>query len=72
MRRLDDVVVDRDHRVLHFLRERFGKEQILGLAHVQQPPVTCGQTYCQRRSGAGPLVRSMHWTSNQIGNRYFT
>ena len=67
VRRLDDVVVDRDHRVLHLPRERFGEEQVFGLVMCSPP-----QTYCQRCSGSGPLVRSMHCTSNQIGNRYFT
>ncbi len=63
VRRLDDVVVDRDHRVLHLAREGLGQEEIRGGGH---------HTYSQWCSGSGPAVRSMHWTSNQIGSRYFT
>ncbi len=31
VRRLDDVVVDRDHRVLHLAGERLGQEEVLGV-----------------------------------------
>ncbi len=44
VRRLDDVVVDRDHRVLHLTREGFGEEEVFGGCH----------TYSQRCSGSGP------------------
>ncbi len=63
VRGFDDVVVDRDHGVLHVAGEWLRQKQVLGLFH---------HTYSQRCSGSGPPVRSMHCTSNQIGSRYFT